>query len=181
MSSTAAKRYANAFLKTVIEEGKLEKAKDDISLISNTLESSKELRLFLKNRIISSSQKRAALESIFSDKTDKLTFGLIKLLLDKKRENLLEQISGNFLALYNHHHGIIEANIYSASKLDDKQQKALIKELEQSTGKKVKINAKIQEDLLGGLMVRIDDTVIDGSVKFKLNQLKEKFTSAAVE
>ncbi len=181
MSSTAARRYANAFLETVIEEGKLETAKDDMLTISSTLKSSKELRLFLNNRIINSAQKKAALESIFAKEVDKLTFNLIKLLLKKKREGLLMEITQNFQTLYNRHHGIIIASIYTASELSDKQSKALVKQLEKSTGKTIEINAHVDKDMIGGMMVRIDDTVIDGSVKFKLNQLKEKFTSAAVD
>lgn len=156
-------------------------AKDDMLMISNTLESSKELRRFLNNRIVNYSQKKAALESIFAKHVDKSTFNLIYLLLEKKREGILKDITGNFLSLYNLHHGIIEATIYSANELDDKQKSALIKQLESSTGKNVKISTKIDSDMIGGLMVRIDDTVIDGSVKYKLNQLKEKFTSAAVD
>ena len=181
MSSTAAKRYANAFLETVIEEGKLEKAKDDMLTIMSTLESSKELRLFLKNPIVKNSQKKAALEAIFTKHVDKLTFRLINLLLEKKREGLLDEITRNFLSLYNFHHGIIEAEVSSASEMSDKQLKALVKQLEESTGKKVKIKTNIDSDLIGGLMVRIDDTVIDGSVKYKLSQLKYSLTSVAGE
>jgi F-type H+-transporting ATPase subunit delta len=181
MSLTAAKRYANAFLETVIEKGKLEKAKDDMLTIKSTLESSSELRLFLKNPIVKNSQKIAALEAIFAKQVDKLTFRLINLLLEKNREGLLDEITRKFLALYNHHHGIIEAEVSSASELSDKQLKALVKQLESSTGKKVIINSKIDSDLIGGLMVRIDDTVIDGSVKYKLSQLKQSLTSVEVE
>lgn len=181
MSSKAARRYSKAFLETAIERDILEDAKMDMILIGDLLNSSRELRLFLKSPLVRKEQKKAALDEIFGSKIHELTDNFIDLLTEKNRESLLESITDDFIDLYNLHHGIIEVDVTSAYKLDEKQVTELKSQLESSTGKKVQINRSVNNELIGGIMVRIDDTVIDGSVKFKLNQLKEQFSSAAVE
>src|SRR6056297_111911 len=181
MASKAAKRYANAYLETALELKVLEKAKEDMLLIQETYKSSPDLRIFLRSPVIKKDKKRAVIEAIFSDKVQDITNNLLKILSDKDREMLIEDITGFFMDLYNIHHGNIKVSVSSAYKLDKKQEKALINKLEDVSGKNVLLNTTIDESLLGGLKVRIDDTVIDGSVKYKLSQLKDKFTGAAVE
>ena len=181
MSSKAARRYAQAYMETAIERGILEDVKQDMNLIGELLNGSRELRAFLKSPIVKQEQKKAALDEIFSTDTHDLTVKLLALLIEKNRESLLEKITGHFLELYNIHHGIIVVNVTSAFELDDKQIATLKSQLESSTGKNVQMNRTVDSELIGGMMVRIDDTVIDGSVKFKLNQLKEQFSLASVE
>ncbi len=181
MSFKAARRYAQAFLETAIEKGILEDAKKDMNQIGELIKSSKELRLFLKSPLVKLEQKKGALDEIFGSNVHALTAKFLDLLLQKNREGLLEYITKHFTDLYNIHHGIIEVDVTSAFKLDDKQVSGMKSQLEAATGKKVQMNQTVDKELIGGIMVRIDDTVIDGSVKFKLNQLKEQFSSAAVE
>lgn len=181
MSSKAARRYAQAFLETAIEKDILEEAKEDMNRIGDLMKSSKELRLFLKSPLVKQEQKKGALDEIFGSNVHNLTANLLDLLLEKNREDLLGAITEHFAALYNIHHGIIEVDVTSAYEMDQKQVTGMKSQLEAATGKKVQMNRTVDKELIGGIMVRIDDTVIDGSVKFKLNQLKEQFSSAAVE
>ncbi len=94
---------------------------------------------------------------------------------------LLEDITRYFIDLYNVHHGNLNVSVTSAYSLGKKQINALVKKLEEVSGKNILLDTTIDESLIGGLKVRIDDTVIDGSVKYKLSQLKDRFTGAAVE
>ncbi len=181
MSLQAARRYAKALLEMAIEKKDLEDVKKDMLLIQGALRDSSELRAFLKSPIIQKQDKQAALQSIFKGKVSDLTLGFLDLLTEKSREKLLKPITDHFISQYNNHHGIIEVGVTSAAELDSKQLSTLKTELESSTGKTVNLNSVVKEEIIGGLMVRIEDTVIDGSVKFKLNQLKETFTSVAVE
>lgn len=181
MASMAAKRYANAYLETAIELKVLEKAKEDMLLIQNTFRSSPDLRVFLHSPVIKKEKKRAAIEAIFADKIQDITTNLLNIILDKDREMLLEDITRYFIDLYNVHHGNLNVSVTSAYSLGKKQINALVKKLEEVSGKNILLDTTIDESLIGGLKVRIDDTVIDGSVKYKLSQLKDRFTGAAVE
>lgn len=178
MVSKAARRYANALLTTAIEQNILEKIKDDMQLIHQAISDSSELKLFLKSPIIKNDVKKSAMDAIFKGKIEELTFGLISIVSQKRREDLLYGISEGFMDLYNLHHGILEVDVTTAFELDKNQQASLVKELESLTGKTIQMSIIKNEDLIGGLSVRIEDTVYDGSVKYKLNQLKRKFTTA---
>lgn len=181
MSTKAAKRYANAFLGLALEKDILENTREDMLLIKNTIDTSSDLQVFLKNPIIKKDQKKAAVKQIFEGSVQDVTFEFYNLLARKDRENLLEDISNKFIELYNQHQGIIKVGVTSAKKLEEAQLKALKKSIEQTTGKKVEFNTDVDEELIGGLKIRIEDTVVDGSVKFKLSQLKDCLTSTALE
>ncbi|MEX0904318.1 MAG: ATP synthase F1 subunit delta [Balneolaceae bacterium] len=181
MVSKAARRYAHAFLETAIEQGSLEKVREDMLFIQNTIGDSSELKIFLRSPVVKKSVKKSALEAIFSGKVQQLTMDLISILSEKGREDLLYEICDGFFDQYNVHHGIIEVDVQTAFDLKSNEKDSLQKILEKNTGKKVQMDITVDESLIGGLTVRIDDTVIDGSVKYKLSQLKDKFIAATVE
>lgn len=178
MVQKAARRYANALITSAIEQEILEVVKDDILLIEETISNSAELRLFLKSPIIKKEDKKSAVDQIFGSKIQKLTSGLLNILSQKGREKLLHDIAVSFLELYNKHHNIQEVDITTAFELTEDQQSNLQKELSKALGKSVVMEVFEDHSLIGGLTVQIDDTIIDGSSRYKLNKLKTKFTTA---
>lgn len=177
--SKAARRYASALLELAREEEAVERTLEDILFIKNTIEDSRELLLFLRSPIIKPDQKVKALESIFADQVSELVHRFITLIARKNRENLIDQIVEAFIEKYNEFAGIITAEVFSASEMDDKQLQKVKNALEEFTSKKVIITPKVQKDLKGGIAVKINDTVIDGTIKHKLEQLEDVFLSTA--
>jgi F-type H+-transporting ATPase subunit delta len=181
MIPKAAGRYARAILEVAVDSDSLEKEKEDMQFINLTIESSRELKLFLQSPLIKKAIKINVLKEIFEGKVQQSTMNLLILLAEKSREKLLLDITRSFISLYKKHHGIIDVKVETAFELDEDQKTKLLKVLESETGKKVQMDLNVQKELMGGLTVRIDDTIIDGSVKYKLSQLKESFTAATVE
>lgn len=175
MVSKAARRYAKALLQSALEKDKLGKVKKDIRFIYETVEDSNDLRIFLKSPIIKSEDKLKALSDIFGKHISNETMDLLRLLSEKRREKLLKDICTGFLELYSEHMGIIRVDVVSAFELDTKQKEALQDELVERTGKKVEMDITVNPNLIGGLVVKIGDTVIDGSVKHKIRMLKNQF------
>lgn len=180
-TSKAARRYASALLDIAKEQDKVESILEDVTFIHNTLEGSRDLVLFLKSPIIKFDDKTEALESIFSKKLGDITNRFIKLLARKNRVNLLDQITEAFIEAYKKYAGIITIEIFVARELNESQKDALHESLEELTQKSVDMNINIDESLKGGMAVRIDDTVIDGTVKHKLEMLEQSFMSTVVE
>jgi F-type H+-transporting ATPase subunit delta len=176
----AARRYATALIELGKECDEVEAILDDMSLIYNTLEGSQELVLFLRSPIVKFDDKQAVLEELFASKVEESTQRFLKLLARKNRVNILHQVAKAYLELYNKYAGIIEVEVLVAWELKDAQRESLHKELEEKTGKKVDLTVKIDESLKGGMAVRIDDTVIDGTVKHKLQELEEQLMATAV-
>lgn len=177
----AARRYATALLEIAKELDQIEDILDDINLIDNTIEGSKDLSMFISSPIIKYDDKMAVLNEIFGNKVQEVTIRFINLLARKGRSNLLPQIVKAFIQKYNEYAGIIEIEVVSARALSESQKQALHKALEERVNKKVDMSIAQDSSLKGGLTVRIDDTVIDGSVKHKLEELEQKFLSAAIE
>lgn len=177
----AARRYSKALLETAKETDSVESILEDINLINNTLEGSNELVLFLRSPIIKFDDKSEALEQIFGDRVQEMTNRFLKLLARKSRINLLDQIAKAFIQHYNEYAGILEVDIYTARELTDAQKSELQTTLEQKTGNTVDMAINIDESLQGGLAVRIDDTVIDGTIKHMLKELEQKLVSTSIE
>lgn len=177
--SKAAQRYALALLELADENNSVEKTLEDINFIKNTLDDSRELILFMKSPIVKTEDKAKALEAIFSGKISEQVYRFILLIAQKGREHLLDEITEAFIQKYNQFAGIKTVEVHTAKELDENQKAEISKALEDHTGKKVVMDIKVNPDLKGGIAVKIDDTVIDGTVKHKLEQLKEKFLQTA--
>ncbi|HBQ60655.1 MAG TPA: ATP synthase F1 subunit delta [Balneolaceae bacterium] len=179
--SKAARRYATALLGLAREQDSVERTLEDVLLIKNTLEDSRDLVLFLKSPIIKPDKKVAALDEIFGDQLSELVHKFVSLIAKKNRQNMLDEIVAAFVEKYNEFAGIISAEIFVAKKLDSKELENVKSSLEKFTNKKVNISTTVQEDLKGGIAVKINDTVMDATVKHKLEQLEDVFLSSASE
>ena len=175
MISKAARRYAKALVQSALEQDILDDVEKDIRFISNTLEDSRDLVVFLKSPIIKKEYKQEVLSKIFDEHVSNETTSLLKLLSEKNREELLGDICVGFIDLYNQHKGIIQVDVTTAFEMDKAQRDNLHKALATSTGKKVKMHLIVDSEIIGGVIVRIDDTVLDGSVKYKIRKLKKQF------
>ena len=179
--SKAARRYATALLELAKEQDVVERTFEDVQFIKNTFEDSRELQLFMKSPVIKPDKKVNALEALFEGEVSELVYRFITLIARKNRQNILGEITTAFINIYNQHAGIIEAEVFVAREMDDEQTSDVISRLEEVTGKKVNITVKVQEDLKGGMAIKIDDTVIDGTIKHKLEQLEDVFLNTAME
>lgn len=177
MITKAARRYASALLQIGEERQEVESILRDIEFIKNTLDDSRDLQVFLQSPVIKFDDKTEALEKIFGDEVGEVLSRFITLLGRKNRLQLFPQIVDAFMVEYNIYAGIINVEVSSASELNEEQLNRLREALESKTGKKVKLVLKQDESLRGGIAVRIEDTVIDGTIKHKLEQLSESLMS----
>ncbi|MEX1010615.1 MAG: ATP synthase F1 subunit delta [Balneolaceae bacterium] len=174
MISNTALRYAKALFDLSLEKGQVESVYRDVILIRDTAEASAELKVFLKSPVIQNRDKEEVLATIFKERVNPLTFQLLQLLSEKSREPLLVEIMKGFIQYYLEHTGVIEVQVESATPLDEPVVEELRKVLERRTGKSVNMQITEEPELMGGLTVRIGDTVIDGSVRYSLERLGSK-------
>jgi F-type H+-transporting ATPase subunit delta len=120
-------------------------------------------------------RKKAVLRDLFAKRVGKLTMLFLDLLVGKQREVLIPEIAEQFLALRDEMMGIVNADVTSAVELTRTQQKNVTKRLEEQTGKQVRTNFAVSPAIRGGLVVRIGDTVQDGSLAHQLRILRERF------
>ena len=149
--SKAARRYATALLESAVEQHSIENTLKDIHFIKDTIEGSKELRMFLKSPVVKPVEKQKALSSLFDGKVSKQVSLFIQLVTQKGREDILEEIAIAFVDIYNKYAGIITIEVRTASALGSVQVKELTSMLEISTSKKVRLNLIEQAGLRGGI------------------------------
>lgn len=179
--SKAARRYATALLQNAIKNDSVQETLSDVRDIHSTISDSKELRVFLKSPVIKPKDKVEAINAIFSDKISKEVSDFLTIITNKGRESILMEITTAFIEAYNQHAGIITVQVNTAKALNEQQQAELTKMLEKSTSKKVLLELFEQEHLRGGIAVKINDTVIDATVKHKLEKLEQKFLESSME
>jgi F-type H+-transporting ATPase subunit delta len=177
-SAIAGRRYAVALLEVAVEGNFLEKVTEDLQKIQEVLGSSHELVMALKSPLINVDLKSRILEEIFGHEIDQKTMIFIKLLAHKKRANLLGDVITAFNALIDERNGVINADVKSAIRLSDEQAKELVNGLSMRTGKKIRARMSLDESLIGGVTVKIGDTILDGSISHQLQMLKNSLVSA---
>lgn len=170
-------RYAKALFSLAQDQKKLDKVADDLSDLKGLLGSSDDFNKFVLNPLISGNKKAEILKSLFSGKLDPLTLDFLYLLSNKKRVNVLDEILLKFDALLLKHRNQIVAELTSPLALDDKQLDLIKTNIETMTQKSVLLETKEDASLIGGFTVKIDDIVIDNSVRYQLFKLKEKLIS----
>ncbi|MEX0773875.1 MAG: ATP synthase F1 subunit delta [Balneolales bacterium] len=180
MSTKAARRYSSALLTLAGEQKKTGTILKDIEFINKTIQDSRELSLFLKNKIVNQDKKQAVLTELFKKKVSDLTWEFVAFLVSKNREELLFDATKSLLADYNEAAGIVDVHVYYTDDMKPGQVEELQSILEKKTGKTINLILKRDVSLKGGLTVKIEDTVIDGSIKNKLKKLESLFMGSAV-
>jgi len=173
-------RYANSLMLLAEEKKIFKKITDDAELIFNTLNTSKEFRSVLKSPVIKSSDKKILLQKIFEKKISNETVSFLNFVVEKNREDILFDIFKEFLDLADRKNGVSKAKVSSAIELTDQLKQKVVDDFSKKTNKKISANYNIDKDLIGGFIVRIEDTVYDASVKHQLSLLRKKFSEEII-
>ncbi|MGB5942586.1 MAG: ATP synthase F1 subunit delta [Leeuwenhoekiella sp.] len=180
MASRAASRYAKAVLAQASEEKNEELIYGNMKSIAQTLSSSKELRDVLNSPVIKADKKRDILREIFSD-SQQVVKNLFDVLIDRNRTGILDDISEAYISVYNKAHGVVVAKVTTAVPLDAKLEAEILAKVKELTGsQKVNLEHKIDEDIIGGFILRIGDTQYDASAANQLDRIREEFSTRIV-
>ena len=172
LSNELANKYAKAVFELALEEEKLQEVENDLKFIVQTISLQQDLSDFIYHPHVKLEAKKEIFTKIFRAEIGDLTNKFMSLLFDKKREMLLPQIVSEYEILANEAQNIVKAEIIVAGELSAEQRTALINKLSNVTGKKVVVEFKIETGILGGVIVKIGDKLIDGSVVRQLEALK---------
>ena len=175
--SKAAVRYAKAILSFALEQQNEVQVNEDMLLITNTIEESKDLQLLLSSPIIKSQLKKGAIKEVFSSKVTSLTISLIDLLIDNKRLSILNDVAKKYTVLFDKLKGIEVAIVTTAVPLTEALNKQVLSKVKEITGKEATIENNVNPDIIGGFILRIGDVQYDASIANKLEGLKRQFES----
>lgn len=170
------RRYAAALFRAAQRTGMIDAVESDLGLVSYVFETSPGLWDAIRSPVVGSDKKHQVLREVLDGKVQPITLDYLGLLVDKRREEAVVQTQEEYVALANEARGLVEADVTTAVDLDPGDEARLRDKLGRLTGKQVRLRKTVEPEIMGGVIVKIGDRVIDGSIRGRLAALKEKLS-----
>jgi F-type H+-transporting ATPase subunit delta len=172
---SASLQYANALADIAVAQGAAAPVVQQLGDFLAATVNSAELRNVLASPAVSKEQKRAVAEKIATRLgASKIVRNFLLVMVDHRRSALLPEIFDELQKVLRDRQGVAEAQVCSAVELNEKQKRELTLTLEKTTGKKIEAKFSLDPKLLGGAVVRVGDTIFDGSLRNRLDGLRER-------
>lgn len=161
--------YAKALFDAGLELDKINEINEDIHFIEQVFNSEKKLIQILSHPHINKNEKKSLIQNILGDNISEHALNFLYILIDKRREKNLFDIIREFENLYDDHIGILRVVAVTAVEMDKKSQKKLVKVLKDKFNKEIILTNEVDNSILGGVLLKLDDKFIDSTI---LGQLK---------
>jgi F-type H+-transporting ATPase subunit delta len=173
-NAAAARRYAKALLDVALTQGDPATVKAALDRLAALVRDNAELRLVFQHPAIPAEKKRAIARALGADEDSPLVGRLLDVLLDRQRGDLLADLAPAFTRAWNAQRGVVEAEVVGAMPLEEAQRQALQAAAEKATGRAVELRSAVDPGLVGGLLLRMEGRVYDGTVRARLGALRER-------
>lgn len=176
-ANAAARRYAQAVFDIGKEQNTLTVWDVDLRIIRETLEADPSLMRVLGNPETSLAERERLVDRLFSSSLSPLAYKFIRLLARNHRLMLAPQVQEAFDEMYLAEQGIAYADVTTAIPLDPAEEARVAESLTRFTGKTIKLRTHVDPDIIGGILARVGDQLIDGTVTSQLRQLKNRLAA----
>lgn len=179
VSNVTARVYAQALLEIGLEKDNTGAIMADLEAVYEVMLGSKDVRNYYESPKISKQEKAALIDKMFKDRVEPQVLSLLHLLARKNRGPILDNIVLQLRELRDKAQDIVHADVQSAQVLTDELRGLLSERIAAATGKKVVLDETVTPGLLGGLVVRVGDKLIDGSLRHQLQLLRKRALAGA--
>ena len=166
--------YAEALFQVARAEESIDRVEEELTRMKDSLESNAEVKEFMNNLQISPEGKKSALSQIFGEKISPIVLNWINMVIDQGRQRKLSNILEAFFGLAQESREKVTAEVISSVPLSEDQVQRLEKELSRASKKQVFLKPMVDESILGGVIVKMENKIIDGSVKHRLEKIKQE-------
>jgi F-type H+-transporting ATPase subunit delta len=177
-TSTAARRYAEAAFELATRDKALDAFAEGLDLAAGTLGQGAALDV-LRNPARPLKQRTEVVDGLLSSRVPDPVLKLVGLLVERGKIDRIGEVAREYRRLLNRERGIVEALATSAAPLTETETAALQRKVAQMTGSTVDLRVEVDEALIGGLTVRVGDTLYDASVRGRLERLRERLVAGA--
>ncbi|MGL6174460.1 MAG: F0F1 ATP synthase subunit delta [Cellulosilyticaceae bacterium] len=174
MAELITKRYATALFDIATETNKAAQFEQEASMIYDILVKEPEFLQILNHPNVLQDEKVKLVENVFEGRVSDEFVGLLVLTVRKSRQDLILEILNKFLDMVKEANGTLKATVTSAISLNDGQLAQIKSNIEKDTNKQIELTAIVDKSIIGGLIIRVGDKVIDGSVAGQMQALKSK-------
>jgi ATP synthase F1 delta subunit len=169
--------YARSLFEVAKEQDKLDLVREQLGEFADAMNENRELQVFFFSPYFSTAEKKEGLERVVSD-ADPVILNFLKLLIEKHRMPVLFRIRANYEARWEEENKLLPVQITSAVQLDEAIVRQLGDRISQQTDRKVELSAQVNPDILGGIVVQVGNSVLDASVRHRLEQLRRQVVRA---
>jgi len=178
-STAAARRYAAALFQLARDEHRVSEVGQELDVIASAFEDSQELRSALLTPLHPAAERKAVLRALCTYASlGPLVANFYSFLIDRRRLLDFDAIRDEYQRLANQASGLVTAQVVSATPLDDRRQDRLRRALSERTGFEVRLDVRIDPELIGGAVAKVGDMVFDGSLRSQLDQLRASLSAA---
>jgi F-type H+-transporting ATPase subunit delta len=170
--------YARALFEAANEAGALDRVHDELGQFVDTLDEDRNLQMFLFSPYFSSEEKKDGIGRIVSD-ADERTVNFLELLAERHRMPVIFRVRRDLDALWAEENKLLPVSVTSAVELDDELVSDIGKRIEEQAGRRVELSSSVDPDLLGGLVVRVGNMVLDASLRNRLERLRKQVLRTA--
>jgi F-type H+-transporting ATPase subunit delta len=170
--------YARALFEAAKDDGVLDRVHDELGEFADALDADRNLQVFLFSPYFSSEEKKAGVRRIVSDADERL-LNFLELLAERHRMPVLFRIRRIFDGDWAEENKLLPVTVTSATELDAGLVEEIGQRIQEQTGRRVELSSNVDPDVLGGLMVRVGNMVLDATVRNRLEQLRKQVAKAA--
>lgn len=180
LKGAVAERYAGALFDIAQEKGLMDKIDQELRDILEVLEASQDFRRVFYHPQVPTDVKKQVVKEIFGDLVDTHTLNFINVILNARREMFLKDIVAEFTRRVDETRNVVEVTVTSAVEVPSEYKDGLVEALSKVTGKDVRVGYEVKPEILGGLVIKIGNRVIDSSITRQLERLKEQIREIRV-
>ncbi|WP_164667582.1 F0F1 ATP synthase subunit delta [Virgibacillus doumboii] len=177
-AEVVAKRYADALFQLGNEQGKTEQLAEEFRVLAEVFKNDDKLITFLKHPRVNNEKKKQLINEAFKSFSNDVV-NTLKILLDRHRIDSVPSIIDHFIYLINDAKGIAEATVYSVRQLSDNEIEKLEKTFAKRLNKQsIKLENVVDPSVIGGVKLRVGNTIFDGTVQGKLQRIERNIVTA---
>jgi F-type H+-transporting ATPase subunit delta len=169
--------YARSLFEVAKERGKVDEIREELGQLSQALEESRDLSLFLFSPYFSTEEKKEGLHRVISDADESLV-NFLELLLENHRLPALHRIRREYDDLWREENQLLPVQVTSAVELDDDTIRSIGDRVGEQTGRTVELSSSVDPDLVGGIVLRVGNSILDASIRNRLEQLRKQVARA---
>jgi F-type H+-transporting ATPase subunit delta len=169
--------YARSLFEVAKEQDKLDLVREQFGAFADALSENRDLQVFFFSPYFSTPEKQDGLERAVSD-ADPAVVNFLKLLIEKHRMPVLFRTRASFDALWEEENRLLPVQITSAVELDEGIVRQLGDRISEQTGRRVDLSAQVEPDILGGIVVQVGNSVLDASIRTRLERLRRQVAKA---
>ncbi|MDX6656656.1 MAG: F-type H+-transporting ATPase subunit delta [Solirubrobacteraceae bacterium] len=173
-----ARVYARSLFEVAQEHSKLDEVREQLGQFADALHDNRELQVFFFSPYFSTEEKKEGLGKLL-DGADEAVLNFLELLVEKHRTPAIFRIRTTFETLWEHENKLLPVEITSAIELDDEIARRIGDQIGEQTGQRVELTKTVDPDIIGGLVLRVGNSILDASIRNRLDNLRKSVAKAA--